>query len=85
MLVVSVVFYKEHVMSKTERYKALYGNSSDNEGITITQEGKAVVPSWLALLLIHNSGLRSGKKRLVKKRLKRELMKVISAELEKQE
>jgi hypothetical protein len=67
-------------MSKTERYKSLYGEANGNEGITITQEGRAIVPAWLALLLVHNSGLRSGKKRLVKKRLKREVMKAIQAE-----
>jgi hypothetical protein len=72
-------------MSKTARYKTLYGNPNDNGDITITQEGKVTLPAWLALLLIHNSGLRSSKKRLVKKRLKREVMKAIQAEAASQD
>jgi len=67
-------------MNKTllERYKNLY---KDNSELTINDNGKIHIPIWLIMLLMHRSGIKSRKKRIMKKVLKREVMKLLETQL----
>jgi hypothetical protein len=64
-------------MNKVDRYKKMFAVSGENENMEVSADGKVHVPVWLMMLVLHSSGLRSKKKRLVKKRLKREVTKLI--------
>lgn len=55
----------------------MFAVSGENENMEVSADGKVHVPVWLMMLVLHSSGLRSKKKRLVKKRLKREVTKLI--------
>lgn len=50
-------------------YKKLYGGE---DNVTFTEES-VLVPKWLEMLVLHRSGLKSRKKRIVNKVLKREI------------
>lgn len=58
---------------KIEYYKKLYGDGE----VKLLPNHRMEVPTWLVALLINKSGLKSRKKRLLKKRLKREIHKAI--------
>ena len=62
-------------MTTLERYKKMYSEPDDSDRILIT-DNKATVPTWLAMYLLHSSGIKSKKKRIVKKTLKKQLSKV---------
>jgi len=64
-------------MNKVDRYKKMFHKSDEPENMQVSSDGIVHVPIWLMMLVLHSSGLRSKKKRLVKKRLKREVMKLI--------
>ena len=63
-------------MDKIQRYKKLYPAENGIENLTLI-DGHVKIPHWLICLIIHTTGLKSRKKRLVKKRLKREVTKLI--------
>lgn len=65
-------------MDKVERYKKMYSSENESDVLVFDKNGKLAIPTWLLVLLLHDSGLKSRKKRLVKKRVKREVMKIIS-------
>jgi len=66
-------------MDKIQRYKQMYP-AKDNEPteFVIEQSGKLHIPKWLLLVVLDSSGLKSRKKRQVKKTLKKEIQKLIS-------
>lgn len=65
-------------MDKIERYKKNYpAAEGEPSQFIVESSGKVQVPTWLLFLLIHSSGLKSRKKRQVKKTLKKELQKLI--------
>jgi len=74
-------------MNKVERYKKMYGETPRQEdqasgSIRLSpDQGNSVkvdIDPWLAMLLLHSSGIKSKKKRIVKKVLKREIQRLIS-------
>lgn len=67
-------------MTAIERYKQLYSEPGDPDGIII-KNGAVVVPFWLLLFLIHKSGIKSKKRRILKKVLKRQLNAAIKDHL----
>lgn len=69
-------------MDKVQRYKTLYPAEDGIENLAIVN-GKVEIPKWLVHLLLHTSGLKSRKKRLIKKRLKREIIKILENYVEK--
>lgn len=56
------------------KYKKLYGDDGE---LTVSESGKVLMPLWLIMLLIHKSGVKSRKTRILKKVLKKEFMKMI--------
>lgn len=64
-------------MNKIEKYKMLYPDPNGLDNILLKPDGKVEVPKWLVLYLVHRSGLKTKKKRKFKKRLKKELVKLI--------
>lgn len=72
-------------MDKFEKYKKLYSKPNDPESLTLHPDGKVDLPTWLGVYFLHSSGLKSRKKRLVKKRIKRELIKALKNILGNQE
>lgn len=56
------------------KYKKLYGDDGE---FTVSESGKVLMPLWLIMLLIHKSGVKSRKTRILKKVLKKEFMKMI--------
>lgn len=71
-------------MDKVVRYKKLYPAVDGVENMVLNEDGKVDLPIWLTMLLIHNSGLKSRKKRIVKKRLKREVTKLLQTYIKTQ-
>jgi|LakMenE01Jun11ns_1017448.scaffolds.fasta_scaffold7874014_1 hypothetical protein len=63
-------------MTTIERYKKMYSEPNDSDNIVL-QNNKAIVPTWFAVYLLHGSGIKSRKKRIVKKILKTQLKKLI--------
>lgn len=63
-------------MTIFERYKKLYAVENESDNIKI-ENNKANIPTWFAMYLLHSSGIKSKKKRIVKKILKNQLQKVI--------
>lgn len=66
-------------MDKITRYKSIHGESDKN--LTITSSGKVIIPKWLQHLLVDQSGLKTRKKRIFKKVLKKQIIKLIQAHL----
>lgn len=64
-------------MDKTQRYKKLYPADDGIENLIIKSNGKMIIPKWLVCLILHSSGLKSRKKRIVKKVLKKQVIKLI--------
>lgn len=62
-----------------ERYKKLYGDGVDK--IEIRDDGRHTIPIWLFMLLLHKSGLKSRKWRVVKKVVQREYNKLLMKSL----
>lgn len=62
-----------------DRYKKIYGD----EKVEILDNGRMTVPGWLFWALVHKSGLKSRKNRLLKKRVKQELHKAILRGIER--
>lgn len=66
-------------MDKLERYKQAYpAAEGEPTEFVIEKSGKVQVPTWLLFLILHSSGLKSRKKRQVKKTLKKELQRIIA-------
>lgn len=65
------------VEQQTARFKKKHG---DGEA-SVTSEGRLFVPLWLANMLLHLSGIRSKKKRIIKKTLTREIHKLLESGL----
>ena len=66
-------------MDKITRYKKMYPDPNGLENMVLKDNGTVDIPKWLALLLIHNSGLKAKSKRKIKKRLKQEVIKLIKS------
>lgn len=64
-------------MDKINKYKEMYPAIDGNNELVIEASGKVHIPIWLTKLLIDTSGLKSKKKRIIKKVLKRNLIKLI--------
>ena len=56
-------------------YKNLYGGESE----VIFKEDSVLIPKWLEMLVLHRSGLKTRKKRIVNKVLKREIDSMLTA------
>ena len=57
--------------------KKTYGGEDD----VIFKEDMVVIPKWLEMLVLHKSGLKTRKKRIVNKVLKREIDKLLTNSL----
>lgn len=64
-------------MNKVEKYKQLYPSENGLDDLILHQSGKVTVPNWLIRLLLDESGLKSKRKRIIKKVLKRQLQKLL--------
>lgn len=64
-------------MDKVERYKKMYPAIDGVSELVLKENGSVDLPIWLIRYFLHSSGLKSRKKRLVKKRIKRELTKLL--------
>jgi predicted proteasome-type protease len=65
-------------MDKIQKYKKMYPSEANgNENLVVDSNGKLIVPNWLIRYLVDSSGLKSKKKRLVKKVLKKQLIKIV--------
>lgn len=64
-------------MDKIEKYKKRYPIENGIENLIVHSNGKVTIPKWLLCLMLHSSGLKSRKKRIVKKVLKNQLIKLI--------
>lgn len=64
-------------MDKFERYKKLYPSENMDNKLLVNSNGKIDLPKWLMHLIIHTSGLKSRKKRILKKVLKKQLIKLL--------
>lgn len=72
-------------MDKIQRYKKMYpAEKGEPNELVIEQSGKVHIPKWLLVLVLHTSGLKSRKKRQVKKILKREIKRLIMNHVEQQ-
>jgi hypothetical protein len=69
-------------MNKVERYRKLYPADDGIENMVINSNGKLTIPKWLICLVLHSSGLKSRKKRIVKKVLKKQVIKLIESSLD---
>jgi hypothetical protein len=69
-------------MNKLERYRKLYPADDGIENMVINSNGKLTIPKWLICLVLHSSGLKSRKKRIVKKVLKKQVIKLIESSLD---
>lgn len=66
------------VQEHAEKFKAIYGEGE----FTLDSNGKATVPEWLMAMLLHLSGVRSKKRRIQKKVLKREVIGLLKRAVE---
>jgi hypothetical protein len=64
-------------MDKVTRYKKMYPPTNGINELVIEASGKVHMPTWLIKLLLNDSALKSRKKRIIKKVLKRQLQKLI--------
>jgi len=64
-------------MDKIQKYKKMYPSKDGNDNLVVDQSGKLIVPTWLMHYVVHSSGLKSRKKRIVKKVLKKQLIKIL--------
>lgn len=71
-------------MDKTQRYKKLYPTEDGLENLVIHANGTMSIPKWLLCLVLHSSGLKSRKKRILKKVLKKQVVKLIENALDEQ-
>lgn len=69
-------------MNKLEKYKQLYPDPDGLENPVVHGDGKVDLPKWLIVYFLHSTGLKTRKKRKVKKRVKRELIKLLKKQLE---
>jgi hypothetical protein len=65
-------------MDKITRYKKLFPSEDGVDDLIVHPSGKVTMPKWLICLLLHSSGIKSRKKRTIKKILKTQLKKLIS-------
>lgn len=66
-------------MNKIERYKKMYPSEDGIDNLVIHSNGKITIPKWLLCLVLHSSGLKSRKKRILKKVLKKQIIKLIES------
>ncbi len=64
-------------MNKIDRYKKMYPSKNESNDLVVDPSGKLIVPQWLMHYVIHSSGVKSKKKRILKKILKKQLIKLI--------
>ena len=64
-------------MNKVDRYKKMYPSEDGNDNLIVDANGKLIVPKWLMYYVIHSSGIKSKKKRILKKVLKKELINLL--------
>lgn len=69
-------------MNKLERYRKLYPADDGVENLIINSNGTLTIPKWLICLVLHSSGLKSRKKRIVKKVLKKQVIKLVESSLD---
>ena len=69
-------------MINIENYKQRYGHGDIRDEIQY-KEGKFSLPLWLCIFILHKTGLKSRKKRHMKKRVKREFNRLILSGLRK--
>lgn len=69
-------------MNKLERYRKLYPADDGVENLVINPNGTLTIPKWLICLVLHSSGLKSRKKRIVKKVLKKQVIKLVESSLD---
>lgn len=58
-----------------ERFKAKHGDAE----ITMSADGRLNVPTWLLYMILHLSGVRSRKRRIVKKTITRKINEMLEA------
>jgi hypothetical protein len=68
---------KKSLQEVIDLYKKTYGGEDD----VIFKEDMVVIPKWLEMLVLHRSGLKTRKKRIVNKVLKREIDKLLTNSL----
>ena len=56
------------------KYKSLYGEDGE---FKISEDGRVFVPTWFLMLVIHRSGVKSRKIRILKKVVKKEINKLL--------
>lgn len=71
-------------MDKIQRYRKLYPANDGIENLVINPNGTVSIPKWLLCLVLHSSGLKSRKKRILKKVLKKQVIKLIENSLDEQ-
>ena len=71
-------------MNKVDRYKKMYPSEDGNDDLIVNSNGKLIIPQWLVHYVIHSSGIKSKKKRILKKTLKKQLIKILQRYAETQ-
>lgn len=71
-------------MDKIQRYKKRFLSEDGIENLIIHADGKTTIPKWLLCLVLHSCGLKSRKKRILKKVLKKQIIKLIENYLDEQ-
>lgn len=66
-------------MKTLDWYKEKY---PDDLEPTVDNYGRIKLPLWAMMYMLHASGLKSGKKRIIKKVLKREVIRAMSRKVE---
>ena len=56
-----------------EQHMANFKKQHGEEEAVVTPDGRIVVPTWLAAMLLHLSGVKSKKKRILKKTLTKKM------------
>jgi hypothetical protein len=69
-------------MDKLQKYKNLYPTKDGLDNLVLHESGKVSIPKWLIHLLLNESGIKSRKKRILKKVLKRQLQKLLERYVE---
>lgn len=71
-------------MTTIDIYKKMYSKEGESDSVIVEPTGSVTLPNWLRIYLIHSSGVKTKKKRLLKKVLKKQLIKIIKNYAEQQ-
>ena len=64
-------------MKSLEWYKQKYKSLDGKDELVLLPNGAIEVPHWLVMYLVHKEGLRSKKKRILNKMVKKEINKAL--------